>query len=180
MVWEATILPTTIPVRTWVPLSLSTNTLGHSDPSAGLRATSFNSVDNGLSQRSGAYTSTDTTGRETAGERTKDTTAHATSGAGNATTAPGFGMGHTAGVHPETHPTYGKDDGSKAAAAGDNSTMGSSTLGKSSSPSPSSDSKGEKKPGFMSKLKGEVKVISGKLGHNEAKIEEGRKLMGKN
>ncbi|KAH6907069.1 hypothetical protein BKA70DRAFT_1286149, partial [Coprinopsis sp. MPI-PUGE-AT-0042] len=56
-----------------------------------------------------------------------------------------------------THPTYGKDDGSKASAAGDNSTMGSSTLGKSSSPSPSSDSKGEKKPGFMSKLKGEVK-----------------------
>ena len=159
------------------PISTTTNSLGHADPSlgAGLTANSFTSVDNGLSSKSGAYTTTDTAGRESAGDRTKDTTAGVTSGAGNATTAPGLSMGHTAGVHPETHPTYGKDDGSKASAAGNN------TLGKTSSPSEdSTDSKGEKKPGFMSKLKGEVKVISGKLGHNEAKIEEGRRMMGKN
>jgi uncharacterized protein YjbJ (UPF0337 family) len=31
----------------------------------------------------------------------------------------------------------------------------------------------------MDKLKGEVKVLTGKLGHNESKIEEGRKLLGK-
>jgi len=32
------------------------------------------------------------------------------------------------------------------------------------------------KPGFASKLKGEVKIIQGKLSHNEDKIEAGRKL----
>jgi hypothetical protein len=32
---------------------------------------------------------------------------------------------------------------------------------------------------FMDKIKGEVKVISGKLAHNEEKVEEGRRLMGK-
>ncbi|KAL0952994.1 hypothetical protein HGRIS_007202 [Hohenbuehelia grisea] len=36
-----------------------------------------------------------------------------------------------------------------------------------------------KKPGFMDKLKGEAKVISGKLGKNEEKVEEGRRMMGK-
>jgi hypothetical protein len=37
-----------------------------------------------------------------------------------------------------------------------------------------------KKPGFMDKLKGEVKVISGKLSHKESRVEEGRKMMGRN
>ncbi|KAJ3515134.1 hypothetical protein NLJ89_g1940 [Agrocybe chaxingu] len=37
-----------------------------------------------------------------------------------------------------------------------------------------------KKAGFVDKLKGEMKVISGKLGHNEEKVEAGRKMMGKN
>ncbi|EAU87468.2 hypothetical protein CC1G_02227 [Coprinopsis cinerea okayama7 len=37
-----------------------------------------------------------------------------------------------------------------------------------------------KKHGFMDKIKGEAKVISGKLGKNESKVEEGKKLMGKN
>ncbi|KAG5637078.1 hypothetical protein H0H81_005848 [Sphagnurus paluster] len=32
---------------------------------------------------------------------------------------------------------------------------------------------------FMEKIKGEVKVISGKLAHNESKVEEGRRLLGK-
>jgi uncharacterized protein YjbJ (UPF0337 family) len=31
----------------------------------------------------------------------------------------------------------------------------------------------------LDKVKGEVKVISGKLAHNEEKVEEGRRLMGK-
>lgn len=35
------------------------------------------------------------------------------------------------------------------------------------------------KVGIVDKVKGEVKVISGKLGGNERKIEEGRQLMGK-
>ncbi|KDQ23694.1 hypothetical protein PLEOSDRAFT_1090573, partial [Pleurotus ostreatus PC15] len=35
------------------------------------------------------------------------------------------------------------------------------------------------KPSFMDKVKGEVKVISGKLGKNEEKVEEGRRMMGK-
>ena len=44
-----------------------------------------------------------------------------------------------------------------------------------------SDSNGSvgKKPKFMDKVKGEVKVLSGKLGNNESKIEEGRRMMGK-
>ena len=36
-----------------------------------------------------------------------------------------------------------------------------------------------KKAGFMDKLKGEMKVISGKLSHKESMVEEGRRLMGK-
>jgi hypothetical protein len=36
-----------------------------------------------------------------------------------------------------------------------------------------------KKPGFMDKLKGEVKVISGKISHKESKVVEGRKMMGR-
>ena len=36
-----------------------------------------------------------------------------------------------------------------------------------------------KKPGFMDKLKGEVKVISGKLSHKESMVEEGRRMMGR-
>ncbi|KAF9021080.1 hypothetical protein BDZ89DRAFT_1138253 [Hymenopellis radicata] len=36
-----------------------------------------------------------------------------------------------------------------------------------------------RKSTFMDKVKGEVKVLSGKLSHNEERIEEGKKLMGK-
>ncbi|KAJ8487982.1 hypothetical protein ONZ45_g14132 [Pleurotus djamor] len=35
------------------------------------------------------------------------------------------------------------------------------------------------KPSFMDKLKGEAKIISGKLAKNEEKVEEGKRLMGK-
>ena len=37
-----------------------------------------------------------------------------------------------------------------------------------------------RKTGFMDRLKGEIKVISGKLSHKESKVEEGRRMMGKN
>ena len=47
---------------------------------------------------------------------------------------------------------------------------------KGSSGSPAA---GPHKSRFMDKIKGEVKVLSGKLAHNEEKVEEGRRLMGK-
>jgi len=37
-----------------------------------------------------------------------------------------------------------------------------------------------KESGFMHKVKGEMKIISGKMSHNKSKVEEGRKMMGKN
>ncbi|PPQ72433.1 hypothetical protein CVT24_003128 [Panaeolus cyanescens] len=36
-----------------------------------------------------------------------------------------------------------------------------------------------KKPGLMDKIKGEIKIVSGKLGGKEEKVEEGRRMMGK-
>jgi hypothetical protein len=38
----------------------------------------------------------------------------------------------------------------------------------------------QKKSGFIHKVKGEMKILSGKMSHNETKVEEGRKMMGKN
>ncbi|PPQ71142.1 hypothetical protein CVT26_010836 [Gymnopilus dilepis] len=38
---------------------------------------------------------------------------------------------------------------------------------------------GKTKSGFMDKLKGEMKVLTGKLEHKQEKVEEGRKMMGK-
>jgi hypothetical protein len=35
------------------------------------------------------------------------------------------------------------------------------------------------KVGFMDRMKGEAMIISGKLGKNEKKVEEGKSLMGK-
>jgi ABC-type uncharacterized transport system ATPase component len=40
----------------------------------------------------------------------------------------------------------------------------------------STSSNGKKKTGFMNKLKGEMKVISGKIGGDEAKVLAGEKL----
>lgn len=37
-----------------------------------------------------------------------------------------------------------------------------------------------KKSGFIHKVKGEMKILSGKISHKESKIEEGRKMAGKN
>lgn len=42
-----------------------------------------------------------------------------------------------------------------------------------------SDSTKKHKTGFMDKIKGEVKILSGKMSHDEKKIEEGKRLMGK-
>ncbi|KAF5340037.1 hypothetical protein D9611_012422 [Ephemerocybe angulata] len=39
---------------------------------------------------------------------------------------------------------------------------------------------GHKKAGFMSKVKGEMKVVAGKMSGNEQKVEEGKRIMGKN
>lgn len=55
-----------------------------------------------------------------------------------------------------------------------------SALKKGPSPAGSKTSDTTKKPGFMDKIKGEVKVLSGKLGHKDEKVEEGRRLLGKN
>jgi hypothetical protein len=40
----------------------------------------------------------------------------------------------------------------------------------------SNSSNGKKKAGFMNKLKGEIKVISGKIGGDEAKVQAGERL----
>lgn len=37
-----------------------------------------------------------------------------------------------------------------------------------------------KRSGFIHKVKGEMKILSGKMSHNESKVEEGRKMVGKN
>jgi len=50
----------------------------------------------------------------------------------------------------------------------------------SSSGQESNNSSIRKKPGFMDKLKGEAKILSGKLGGKEEKVEEGKKLLGRN
>lgn len=52
----------------------------------------------------------------------------------------------------------------------------SPTNGKGHNRTGSTDSNGKKKVGFMSKLKGEIKVIGGKIQHDEKKIAEGEKL----
>lgn len=52
----------------------------------------------------------------------------------------------------------------------------SPTSGKGHNRTGSTDSSGKKKVGFMSKLKGEIKVIGGKIQHDEKKIAEGEKL----
>ncbi|KAG6860220.1 hypothetical protein C0995_015617 [Termitomyces sp. Mi166 len=45
--------------------------------------------------------------------------------------------------------------------------------------SPANGSNKASRASFLNKLRGEMKVISGKLSNNEAKVEEGRRLMGK-
>jgi flagellum-specific peptidoglycan hydrolase FlgJ len=44
---------------------------------------------------------------------------------------------------------------------------------------PGSVGSSSRKSGFMTKLKGEAKVLSGKIGRNEEKIEEGKRMLGK-
>lgn len=75
-------------------------------------------------------------------------------------------------IEAETHPEHKPVDTPAAAHHGESGSIASGVSG-----STTSDGTPKKKPGFMAKLKGEAKIISGKLGHNEAKIEEGRKIM---
>jgi len=60
---------------------------------------------------------------------------------------------------------------------GDEKTGGEKTVGRD--PRRASTGSTGHKVGFMDRLKGEAKVITGKLGKNEKKVEEGRHLMGK-
>lgn len=59
-----------------------------------------------------------------------------------------------------------------------NNDLSTQSSGKSSSSNGSGGSE-RRKSTFMDKLKGEAKVLSGKMSHNEEKIEQGKKLMGK-
>ncbi|KAG6837442.1 hypothetical protein H0H93_009536 [Arthromyces matolae] len=58
-------------------------------------------------------------------------------------------------------------------------TKESSELGTSATRRSSAGSEERRKVKLLEKVKGEAKVISGKLSHNEKKIEEGRQMMGK-
>ncbi|TFK40159.1 hypothetical protein BDQ12DRAFT_664666 [Crucibulum laeve] len=84
--------------------------------------------------------------------------------------------GSGADISPKGSSTKIVDDGRTSS-----DSKSSSGLSRKKTPSPRRvGADGAHKPGFMDKLKGEVKVISGKLGHNEQKVEEGKKMMGKN
>lgn len=58
-------------------------------------------------------------------------------------------------------------------------TQGAASNASGSSKASSGNGGSPHKSKFMDRIKGEVKVISGKLAHNEEKVEEGRRLMGK-
>ncbi|EIN05654.1 hypothetical protein PUNSTDRAFT_46542 [Punctularia strigosozonata HHB-11173 SS5] len=67
----------------------------------------------------------------------------------------------------------------KAAAVAPGKANGTAPLDTTSTTSAPSASSGEASPhksGFMSKIKGEVKILSGKLGRNHDKVEEGKQL----
>ncbi|KAF8981105.1 hypothetical protein BDQ17DRAFT_1379990 [Cyathus striatus] len=55
-----------------------------------------------------------------------------------------------------------------------------SASGDNNSSKKTDSASGKEKHGFMDKIKGEMKVISGKLGHDEEKVELGKQMMGKN
>ncbi|KAJ2929297.1 hypothetical protein H1R20_g7806, partial [Candolleomyces eurysporus] len=76
--------------------------------------------------------------------------------------------GHTPAVN-----TTGRDIGFVSPAGHDHEVL-------ASSPTSSSPSSQTKKHGFMDKVKGEMKVLSGKLTHKEEKVLEGKRLLGKN
>ena len=83
----------------------------------------------------------------------------------------------------DNHPSRGVDSSAPDArdrALGHSAGHGRASTSSSGQGSNTSTSSPTKKHGFMDKLKGEVKVISGKLGGNEEKVEEGRRMMGKN
>ncbi|KAG6882900.1 hypothetical protein C0993_008735 [Termitomyces sp. T159_Od127] len=89
---------------------------------------------------------------------------------------PGY---HPAALHPVDPKFQQREHGEKSASYA-SAAAGGEASRRSPESERSSNSSGErKKTGFMKKVKGEVKVISGKLSHNERKIEEGKLLKGK-
>ncbi|KAK0200562.1 hypothetical protein DFS33DRAFT_166928 [Desarmillaria ectypa] len=82
-------------------------------------------------------------------------------------------------------PPVPSSDNLKVADSGHSTSSNASKFVENSAVTPqissSSDSSGSvgKKPKFLDKVKGEVKVLSGKLGNNESMIEEGKRMMGK-
>ena len=96
-----------------------------------------------------------------------------TSGAKKQTSATTGGPSATSGA-TATPSTPSKTGTATTASVG--STTAASSVTDSGHKRTGSDASGKKKVGFMSKLKGEMKVISGKLGHDDNKVAEGEKL----
>ncbi|KDR78062.1 hypothetical protein GALMADRAFT_245041 [Galerina marginata CBS 339.88] len=76
-----------------------------------------------------------------------------------------------------------KDADHKPKTAGDDAPLGIGPTppshAKSDSDSANSKEKPKTKSGFMDKIRGEMKVLSGKLEHDQEKVDEGRRMMGK-
>lgn len=70
-------------------------------------------------------------------------------------------------------PKKSSTDAHRAVGAGSGGLAGAGDSGHLPSTSP-------KKSGFIHKVKGEMKILSGKMRHDEIKVEEGRKMAGKN
>ncbi|KAG5648971.1 hypothetical protein DXG03_000320 [Asterophora parasitica] len=95
---------------------------------------------------------------------------------GGGSSAAGYGGGY----HPaELHPSAAGYEAYKSPDARSIEEKTSSEIEITGSPATTTGSGEHNKAGFVGKIKGEVKVISGKLGHDEKKIEEGRHMMGK-
>ncbi|KAG6861507.1 hypothetical protein C0995_015622 [Termitomyces sp. Mi166 len=88
---------------------------------------------------------------------------------------PGY---HPAELHP-LDPKFKQDSVSKVPSDTDTNTNRRSSASTQSEGHSSTSSGERRKVGLMSRMKGEVKVLSGKLSHNEKKIQAGRQMMGK-
>ncbi|KAL1744808.1 hypothetical protein HDZ31DRAFT_63787 [Schizophyllum fasciatum] len=79
-------------------------------------------------------------------------------------------------AHPEQNnavfATHRNEESSDVTGRGSSHKKTSSSVSMNSSGSP-------RKSRFLDKIKGEAKIISGKLGHNEEKVAEGKRLLGK-
>ncbi|KAF5378477.1 hypothetical protein D9615_007080 [Tricholomella constricta] len=105
--------------------------------------------------------------RESKTERLKE---EAKAAKAKVTTGPPSGTEyHPATLHPDTLST----------ARTTSETSDTAAISSTGDRRASTGSMGEHKVGFMEKMKGEAKVISGKLAHNEKKVEAGKHMMGK-